>query len=226
MKKFYPDSGVELTPFISRHYDKVMTVGSLGFYSRFIKQAIAEMHIRKNDHILDLGCGTGRNAQLMSQYLKDGGRITGLDISEAMEQQFVEKFKKDNRIKFVNRRIDQPVDLQESFDKVFISFVIHGFPNEVRNIVIKNAFDHLKPGGAFYILDFAEFDMDAMPFLYRAVFKAVECKYAFDYIKRDWRKILKTKGFTEFEEHLYMKKYVRLLKAVKPHQVFNRIQNP
>lgn len=216
MKKIYPDSGVELNPFISKNYDRVMNIGSMGFYNRFINRAIVDMKIGDNDSVLDFGCGTGRNALLISQYLKEDGRITGLDISEAMEQQFLDKFKNDTRVDFVNRRIDQAIDLKKTYDKVFISFVIHGFPNEVRNEVIKNAFNHLKSGGAFYILDFAEFDLDAMPFMHKFIFKTVECKYAFDYIKRDWKEILKDEGFSEFEEHLYMKKYVRLLKAVRP----------
>ena len=215
MRKIYPDSGIELNPIISRNYDRVMNFVSMGFYRGFIKMAIADAGIQEDDSILDLGCGTGRNALLMSEYLKEDGRITGLDISAEMERQFLQKFAGDPRVKFLNKRIDQPIDMPDSFDKVLISFVIHGFPNEVRNTVINNAYAHLKPGGAFIILDFAEFDLEAMPFLHRAVFKAVECKYAFDFIERDWKKILKNAGFTEFEEHFYIKKYVRLLLARK-----------
>ncbi|NPA37784.1 MAG: class I SAM-dependent methyltransferase [Chlorobi bacterium] len=214
-KKLYPESGVELNPFISKNYDRMMNIGSAGFYSRFIKKVIAQMKIDKDDHILDLGCGTGRNSKLMTKYLGENGRITGLDISPEMEQQFKENFKDDERVTFKNQRIDIPFDLGEKFDKVFISFVIHGFPHEVRFEVIKNAYNHLKPGGAFFILDFAEFDMDKMPALYRFIFKKVECVYAFDFIKRDWKEILSGYGFGGFEEHHYMKKYVRLLKAVK-----------
>jgi len=215
MEKIYPDSGVELNPFISRNYDRVMNIASMGYYRGFIKSAIADAAIRKDDSILDLGCGTGRNAFLMSKYLDDQGRITGLDISEAMEQQFLNRFRGDPRVKFINERIDQPIELGELYDKVFISFVIHGFPHEVRSTVIQNAFNHLKPGGVFIILDFAEFDMDTMPSVHRAVFKAVECKYAFDFIERDWKHILKDAGFGMLEEHFYIKKYVRLLVARK-----------
>lgn len=213
--KIYPDSGVELSPFISKNYDKVMNIGSMGLYKRFIKGAIADMNIQPSDSIIDMGCGTGRNASLMTSYLNEKGEIIGLDISPEMEQQFNSKFKLDARVSFKNKRIDQALELNQMFDKIFISFVIHGFPNEVRSAVIENAINHLKPGGAFYILDFAEFDMAKMPFHHRAIFKAVECKYAFDYIKRDWKDILQSSGFVAFEEHFYMNKYVRLLKAIK-----------
>ncbi len=213
--KIYPDSGVELNPFISKNYDKVMNIGSVGLYNRFIKRAIRDMQISPGDHILDLGCGTGRNARLMFDYLGKEGEITGLDISEEMQQQFLQKFSGSDRVNFIKQRIDIPFDLAKKFDKVFISFVIHGFPNEIRQVVIKNAFQHLKTGGEFQILDFAEFDMNQMPFLHRKIFKAVECKYAFDYIERDWKKVLKTYGFDHFKETFYMKRYVRLLRGVR-----------
>ena len=214
-KKIYPDSGVELNPFISKHYDKLMNIGSFGLYRRFIRKAIGQMQIQPNDSILDLGCGTGRNARLMKSYLGKKGEITGLDISEAMEKQFRQKFGDDEKVSFINQRIDVDFDLEKKFDKVFISFVIHGFPHEVRSIVIKNALNHLKPGGSFFILDYSEFDMDDIPVLHRWIFKAIECKYAFDFIKRDWKALLSEAGFSSFTEHFHMKKYIRLLKADK-----------
>ncbi|MCB8994421.1 MAG: class I SAM-dependent methyltransferase [Bacteroidales bacterium] len=214
-KKIYPDSGVELNPFIAKHYDKVMNIGSLGMYKSFINKAIKEMGIKPGDSILDFGCGTGRNAGLMVKYLENKGQITGVDISTDMEKQFLQKFRDYEHVKFLNQRIDQPFDLNKTFDIVFISFVIHGFPHEIRNTVIQNARKHLKPDGSFFILDFAEFDMDKMPAHHRFIFKKVECKYAFDYIARDWKMILGENGFGNFEEKLYLKKYVRLLKAQK-----------
>ncbi len=214
-QKIYPDSGVELTPFILKNYDKMMNLGSLGLYKRFINKAIEDMRIDPADQILDLGCGTGRNALLMSKYLGPEGSITGMDIAPEMEQQFLSKFDQDTRVNFINQRIDLPFESDKKYDKIFISFVIHGFPHPVRDVVIQNVLNYLKPGGAFCILDFAEFDMHAMPFHHRVVFKAIECKYAFDYIKRDWKEILQTSGFNAFEEHFYLKNYVRLLKAEK-----------
>jgi len=214
-KKIYPESGVELSPFISRHYDRILGFASLGRFHRRIGEAIKEMNIQPEDRILDLGCGTGFNDQLMMEYLNTTGFIQGMDISEEMALQFQKRFRNDERILFVEQRIDQPFQLEKKFNKVFISFVIHGFPHEVRYTVIENAFNHLEDGGSFFILDWSEFEMASMPTLHRSVFKAVECKYAFDFIERDWKAILTEKGFTDFHEHFYLNKYMRLLEAVK-----------
>ena len=92
-----------------------------------------------------------------------------MDISGEMRIQFLKRFRKDIRFRFLDHRIDQPFDLEMTFDKVFIAFVIHGFPHEVRKVVIENAKKHLKPGGSFFILDWSEFDLAALPALHRFV---------------------------------------------------------
>lgn len=214
-KKIYPESGVELNPFISNHYDRILAVSSMGHYPRAIKQAVKDMGIQPEDHILDLGCGTGSNTQLMAAHLNDHGSIQGLDISDQMSSQFEKRFKNDDRITFHNQRVDVPFELNRKFNKIFIGFVIHGFPHEVRHIVIQNAMNHLEEGGSFYILDFSEFEMKSMPFHHRTIFKAVECKYAFDYIKHNWKSILLKQGFKDFTEKFYLKKYMRLLQSIK-----------
>jgi len=211
--KLYPESGVELTPFIAKHYDKVMNIGSFGMYHRFIASAVKDIEIKPTDSILDLGCGTGRNAALMMKYLGDEGKITGVDLSPEMQLQFEKRFIGEKRVAFSQQRIDIPFDLDEKFDIVFISFVIHGFPHEVRSAVIENAKMHLKPGGHLVILDFAEFDMAKMPAFHRWIFKKIECPYAFDYIEKDWKGILETKSLNTIKESFYFFKYVRLLKT-------------
>lgn len=215
-QKLYPDSGVELNPFIAKYYDAVMNVASFGLYSSFISKAIKNMEIKPNDAILDLGCGSGRNAKLMASYLGSTGEITGLDISEEMQTNFLSKFNSNQLVEFINQRIDIDFDLNRKYDIVFIGFVIHGFPHEVRKTIIQNAYRHLKPGGRFIILDFAEFNMNEMPGFHRWIFKKIECKYAFDFIEHNWSEILQDDSFYDPKEFLYMKNYVRLLTITKP----------
>lgn len=49
MQKIYPDSGVELKPFVARNYDKWMNTVSFGIYSGFIRKVIAQMKINKEN---------------------------------------------------------------------------------------------------------------------------------------------------------------------------------
>ncbi len=215
MGKLYPESKVEIQGFTAKHYDTIMNIVSFGFYAKFIGNALSKFEIKDEDYILDLGCGTGRNACLMRNYLSEKGFILGLDVSEGMGKQFIEKVRNFKNVVFRKQRIDLPFSLEDKFDKVFISFVLHGFPHEVRETIINNAYENLKTGGTFWILDFNEFALMDMPFYYRIPFVTIECPYAFDFIERDWKKILKKSGFNNFIERLYLKSYVRLLAARK-----------
>ncbi|OPX35043.1 hypothetical protein B1H10_02145 [candidate division KSB1 bacterium 4484_188] len=215
MERIYPESKVEIQGFTARKYDQIMNVMSLGLYDRFIRSAIARLQIQPADRIIDLGCGTGRNACLMRHYLNESGSILGLDISSEMETQFRENCQQFPNVSFRNQRIDTPFTLEQKYDKAFISFVLHGFPHEIRLKIIENVYRNLTDGGKFCILDFNEFSLKEMPFYLRIPFKTIECKYAFDFIERDWKQILGEQGFANFEESFMFKKYVRLLIAQK-----------
>jgi len=214
MYGYYPKSKVEIKGFMAVHYDAILDIATLGRYSPFIEKAIEMMRIRPQDKILDLGTGTGRNACLMMKYLSKDGKLIGIDISREMISQFQKKCAKFPNAKIVNARADQSLPFKEKFDKVFISFVLHGFPQNIREKVIKNVFKVLKNGGVFFILDYNEFDKDLMPFYLRILFKLIECPYAFDFIEKDWKKILAKSGYKDFQEHIFFD-YIRLLKAKK-----------
>jgi demethylmenaquinone methyltransferase/2-methoxy-6-polyprenyl-1,4-benzoquinol methylase len=68
---------------------------------------------------------------------------------------------------------------------------------------------------AYFILDYNEFSLKEIPFYSRIAFKLIECPYAFDFIEKDWKKILAKHNFGGFEEFFFFKNYVRLLDAKK-----------
>ena len=215
MEKLYPNSGVEVRGLVARFYDQIMDGASLGFYPRFIRSAVDKMNIQPEDHILDLGCGTGRNSLLMHSRLGEKGEIVGVDISPIMEKHFMKNTRNVSRVSFLHQRIDVPFTLEHPFDKILISFVIHGFPHESRLQIIDNIHSNLKPGGSLFILDYAEFSFARMPAFHRILFKLIECEYAFDHIERNWKNILENHGFGGFKEHFWLKNYIRLLEASK-----------
>ncbi len=211
----YPDSRVEIQGLSARYYDLLLDVASLGTYRSFINNAIASIGIGPDDKILDLGAGTGRNALLMSRFLGGNGRIVGMEISDEMIKRFRQKTKGFSNIELMTTRIDEPFDLGQRFDKAFISFVIHGFPHSVRETIIQSVYHNLSEGGEFIILDYNEFALEKAPFWIRLPFRVLECKYAFDFIQRNWKKILTEFNFGNFVEKTFMMNYIRLLKAKK-----------
>ena len=215
MDNYYPKSKVEIKGFMARYYDTLMNIVTFGKYSSFIEKAIESMRIKPSDRILDLGAGTGRNACAMMKYLSKEGKLMGVDISPEMIFQFRKKCANFLNAKIIYARVDQPLPFRERFDKVFISFVLHGFPQDAREVIIESVFEVLKVNGSFFILDYNEFSYDEAPFYLKVSFKLVECPYAFDFVGRNWKEILASHNFGNFEESLFFKDYVRLLEAKK-----------
>lgn len=208
------DSKVEVKGYEARHYDLMMNVISVWTYPSFIRQVVKDMNIQPQDKILDLGCGSGRNICLMTKYLSNQGKVLGLDIGSEMLEQSETRCKQFPNVEFKNQRIDEVLPYENEFDKVFISFVLHGFVQEKRLQIIDNARCALRPGGEFIILDYNEFDLKQSSLLARLAFK-VECPLAADFISRDLKGILLEKGFEEFKTTTFYKGYVRLLTARK-----------
>ncbi len=205
-------SKVEIDGLEALFYDE-MTLLLSGFtYDRFIKDAISKMNIGISDTILDFGCGTGKNLCIMRNYTQ--GLIVGFDTSTNMIRQAKAKCKNTNTRIFYHD-IRKPSPFLAQFDIVFISFVLHGFVDKERDMIIENAFNSLKPGGRFCILDYNEFDLNKKNLLVRAIFKYGECPLASEFIKIDLKNKLKGFGFKQFEEHLYYSDLVRLLIAYK-----------
>ncbi len=216
MDKLYPDSHVEIDGLLARYYEHLLNLVTGGRYGKFIEQAVRDMEIEPEDRILDLGAGTGYNASQVVQYLDEEGSILGLDKSEDAIERFRKKFPDNPNVKVENRRVDAPLPYGSEFDKVLTSFVIHGLPHPARKELLKNARKALIPGGKLLILDYGEFNLQELPLHIRLPFRAVECKYAYDYISRDWETILRDFGFRVGESHEYFDGFTRLLEAEKP----------
>ena len=63
------------------------------------------------------------------------------------------------------------------------------------------------------MLDFNEFITDKTPLYFRIPFKIVECKYAFEYVERDWKQIISEFGFIGLEEQFFFHNHLRLLRG-------------
>jgi ubiquinone/menaquinone biosynthesis C-methylase UbiE len=135
---YYPKSKVETKGFTARYYDTLIDIITFGKYSSLIEKVIELMRIGPSDRILDLGAGTGRNACLMMKYLSKEGELIGADISEEMISQFKKKCANFPNAKIIHARVDQSLPFREGFDKVFTSFVLHGFPQNIREVIIKS----------------------------------------------------------------------------------------
>ena len=209
------DSKVEVTGTEARHYDLLMNLITAGTYPLFIRRAVRDMAIQPDNSILDLGSGSGRNTCLMARYLSDRGRIVGLDIGDEMLAQARRRCRHLPNVTMEKQRIEEALPYREEFDKVLISFVLHGFIQEDRLRIVENVQRALQPGGQLLILDWNEFEPERTFWPMGVAFQRLECPLATDFVRRDWKVILQKQGFGDFEAHRYYFSYVRLLFARK-----------
>lgn len=210
-----PRSKVEIGPAGVRSYDLSMDLISLGYYPHLIRKVVEKMDIQRGQSILDLGSGTGRNECLMAKKVGPEGKILGLDISKEMLGLARRRCQPYPNVSFREKRIEAPLTYQQEFEKVFISFVLHGFEDHQKIQIISNAYQALKPGGSFYVFDYNEFDIRRLWFPLRWAFVHGECQLALEFLKLDLKEMLSSQGFTCLEEELLVKGHLRLLKAAK-----------
>lgn len=115
----------------------------------------------KDMNILDLGCGSGRDVYLLSQFVEENGKVIGLDMT-------------DNQLKIANENLDYHMEkfgytkpnvefkkgyIENLHDLSFKSEVDIVVSNCVVNLcknkekVLKGVFNILKNGGEFYFSD-------------------------------------------------------------------------
>ncbi len=112
--------------------------------------------------ILDLGCGSGRDCYLLSKLAGEGGKVVGVDMTEAQLEvaQRHRAYHADqfgysrSNVEFHHgyiEKLDELPLVAESFDIIVSNCVINLSPDKAA--VLSGAYRLLKPGGELYFAD-------------------------------------------------------------------------
>jgi SAM-dependent methyltransferase len=117
-------------------------IGEANYIDSLIKK-----YNSKAEKILDLGCGTGKHAELLAQ---KGYKVHGVDMSEGMLKEAYARTEHNPQLSFTLSNI-QEFDLKEKFDVVTALFHVMSYQttNEALKKVFNNTYDHLKKDGLF-----------------------------------------------------------------------------
>ncbi len=131
------------TPVLAERYDKVSNR-----QFEHGKLLVREMNIKAGDHILDIGCGTGRLAEYISKIIGARGRVYGIDPAEYRIQIAQQKIK-DNIQPNVFFEVGIGEDLScftdNSFDKVVMNLVFGWIAD--KRTTLAEVYKVLKPDG-------------------------------------------------------------------------------
>jgi len=143
------------------------------FYLLGRDQLIATMNIEAGQHILEAGCGTGRNLiKLARDYPQTN--FFGLDASSAMLATAQDKLNAAG-LRNVSLKMaladdfthSETFGLDPAFDAIFFSYSISMIPTWKESLA--TALANLRSGGSIYIVDF--YDQQELPAWFRSALK-------------------------------------------------------
>lgn len=128
-------------------YDRGMRIITLGRINR-IKREIASRLIEPEDDILEIGCGTGSLAAMMSER---GARVVGIDISQRMLEE-AQRVARD--AEFIHMTAVELDGLgKERFDRIVATLCFSELSEEELDCVLTGATKVLKEGGRLVVAD-------------------------------------------------------------------------
>lgn len=143
--------------FVARRYDRI--AGLITFFdwllfvpAKFRRRAAHMTAVKHGDHVLEIGCGTGRNLQFLSEAAGRTGHVYGVDLSEGM----LEKARAMCAEKGLTNVTLVHADALEyraplPLDGVMFGLSYNTMPNH--GAVLRNALSQLRSGGRIVIMD-------------------------------------------------------------------------
>jgi len=192
-----PRSKVEVKGFEAKYYDILLGLLTLGKYRKWIEEAVMSIpsdYLREGARVLEFGCGTGIAACVFARIIGDGKYI-GVDISEEMLKKARKRCRHRENVQFLKARIEQPLEIEGTFDVIFMSFVMHGLEDWDKEKVLENAWRLLKKDGVFAVFDYAQLEVEEAPLFFRFFLTKIECPLALEFVKMDFESFVEKRKF-------------------------------
>ena len=142
---------------VRRRYDRVASLVPLFEWLLFMprglrREAVDSLELNPGDHVLEIGCGTGRNFPHLQNAVGRTGRVYGVDISPGMLSKARETRDAGSWHNIELHECDAAdFTAPAPLDAVLFSLSYNTMPHHRR--VLRNAWAQLRPGGRLVIMD-------------------------------------------------------------------------
>jgi len=161
--------------------------------------------------ILDIATGTGKQALA---FAKKGYDVIGIDLSEDMLKVANKKNKYKNLRFEVADATNMPFE-DRHFDVSCVSFALHDVPLSIREKILKEVVRVTKPKGIIVIIDYALPKNKIGGYLIYHFVKSYESIYYPEFIKSDFKALLRKSGIDIEKERSVLLGAGRILKGIR-----------
>ena len=132
-------------------YDPLVSLMGFG---RAVQELISQANIERAHSVLDVGCGTGTLIVMLKRRYS-AVEVVGVDPdSKALQRARKKVGRAGVSVQLDHGFADELPYGEQSFDRVFSSFMFHHLDEDERERTSREVLRVLKPGGSFHLLDF------------------------------------------------------------------------
>lgn len=126
----------------------------IGLGSAFRHETIRYAELKRGEHVLDVGCGTGVLTRFAAAVVGSGGRAIGIDPAAKMIEIAKKNAEKEKSQADFKLAVIESLPFEEnSFDCVLSSAMLHHLPPYLKHNGLAEVFRVLKPGGRIVLVD-------------------------------------------------------------------------
>ena len=144
--------------FVSGFYDRISFAWDklfpLWYGKKEIRRVVKNLDVKKNNTILDFGCGSGITTLQVAKKVGKNGRIVAVDLSEKQIEKAYDKMDKNGESNVVFVKEYKFSLKKNSFDRLVMVNVLEHLDNPKKRL--NEVFSSLKKGGKFSIMSFGK----------------------------------------------------------------------
>lgn len=129
-----------------KYWEKYYKSNKASLMPSLFAQFVLKNYLKKNNSLIELGCGNGRDSIFFARY---GIKTTSIDQCEKE----ISNLNKNNtlpNLKFICKDFSK-LCKSNSFDNVYLRFSLHSVPEKEEDKVIKWAYENLNKSGYLFI---------------------------------------------------------------------------